>query len=141
MKFTLKNLLLFIALYVSIIFITNLFICFLYESFFPIPYGGYEYVYLKLPFPTVGRYCAVLPPEQLSKFALRINYLGVLLDTLLLISSIHLVFTRKVRPYFWVILFALLNFLTITYFFVLERPHLGRFLYRSVASIISNWRN
>jgi hypothetical protein len=123
MKFTLKNFLLFTALYIFIIFVINFFISFLYNYFGwqlypPIPGGGYSY--LKLPFPTVGEYHAALPPEMLSEFDLKVNYLGIILDILLLISSIYLVFIKKIKLYFWGILFTMFNLLTITYLFLSE---------------------
>jgi len=125
MRFNLKNFFLFIILYTFILFAVEYIISFLYSSFGwqmypPVPGGNYSF--FKLPFPTVGRYHAALPPEMLSEFEIKMNYLGILLDALLLVFSLYLIFIKKIKFSVWVILFTVISFLTVAYFFISEIP-------------------
>jgi hypothetical protein len=119
MKFSIKNFLLFLLLYAVIILVSNFATDFVYNSigwrFYPSIIGGY-YSYLKLPLPTVGKYVAVLPPEMLDKFDLKFNCLGLIINILFFASSLYLVFTEKIKLRTWIISFALLSLVIITYF-------------------------
>lgn len=123
MKLSFKNFLVFLFLYLIIIYVTNFAIGFVYNEigwrFYP-PIIGRYYSYLKLPFPTVGHYVAVLPPEMLDKFDLEINYIGLIINLVLFVASLYLVFKKKVELRTWVTVFVLLNLILITYFTLSE---------------------
>lgn len=121
MKLSLKNLFLFLFVYVAVILVSNFIARLVFNvidwSVFPPAIGVYHSC-LNLPFPTVGNCLTALPQDIL--FGLKVNYLGMFADILLLIFSFYLVFIKKVRLIVWGAIFSILCFLTVSYFLASE---------------------
>jgi len=118
MNFSLKNFLLFLILYIASLFVGYFIATFLHHNLgIGVIIGGH-YSFLLLPFPTVGKYIAVLPREMLEKFAIKFNFFGILMDIFVFIFSFYIVFKKKVNVKKWWIIFAVFNSLIISLFYL-----------------------
>jgi hypothetical protein len=80
--------------------------------------GGCSYIHV--PFPTIGKYYAVLLPEMLVRIqndtSCPINYLGIAANISLPLFAFYLLFTKKVSTKTWIILLFITTLIFSIYF-------------------------